>query len=575
MMRFGVMCSGTVFQQWQANAIMELKKHGHQPVLLITDCREVLPRGLIRRFINKNLHTLLFSVLENRFFSPSAKRLVSMESELAGVDVLPCRVDQKGYSEHFRESDISIIRSCRLDFILRFGFNIIRGDILETAKFGVWSFHHDDEMKYRGGPAGFWEIYHDDPVNGAILQRLTSKLDGGIILRKGYLKTLSHSWTGNLQQLLTVTSMWPALAADELSGLPDDEDSATMKISSTNARIFKVPGNLQMILFLWKLFRNRISFYFHEFIKAEQWNVGIVAKPIHEIAQGDDFLKSGEITWMATPEKHTYYADPFGFVIENNLYVFLEVFSYKEMKGRISDFIFYINPDRKLPPHQGSWNPSGRRNPIRVGEETGHLSYPFILEFQGERYCVPESNAAGKICLYRFDFQKLIFSEEKVLIANVDAVDPTLVFYRDLWWLFFTDRLFSNTHLNLYYSDRLNGDYKPHCLNPVKIDIRSARPGGTPFIHEGNLYRPSQDCSKTYGGRVIVNKVLHITPEIFEEEIVRAVEPAQNSHYHHGLHTLSGVGDLTLIDGKTYRANWFYFVNQCRKKFLAKTKQRV
>ena len=40
-------------------------------------------------------------------------------------------------------------------FMLRVGFNIIRGEILNVPKYGVWSFHHDDEVKYRGGPAGY------------------------------------------------------------------------------------------------------------------------------------------------------------------------------------------------------------------------------------------------------------------------------------------------------------------------------------------------------------------------------------------------------------------------------------
>jgi len=44
--------------------------------------------------------------------------------------------------------------------------------------FGVWSWHHGDEDKYRGGPPAFWEIVNADPVTGALLQRLTERLDG-------------------------------------------------------------------------------------------------------------------------------------------------------------------------------------------------------------------------------------------------------------------------------------------------------------------------------------------------------------------------------------------------------------
>ena len=574
-MRFGVMCSGTIFQQWQANAILELIHHGHLPVLLIADDRHQANASLFQRIKNKKWSTLLFSVLENRLFLPEAKRPVSLKPELQAVDVLPCRVEQKGFAEYFSPSDLETIQRYELEFILRFGFNIIRGEILKSAKYGIWSFHHDDEMKYRGGPAGFWEIYHHDPVNGAILQRLTPKLDGGIILKKGCLQTIRHSWKGNIQQLLTVTSHWPALVADEISGSKTKGNPGENQISQTNAKIHKVPGNRQMIVFLLKLLWNRTCFYYGEFINAEQWNVGLIDKPLQEIALGSDQLKESQITWLINCDQATYCADPSGFREGDSLIVYAEYFSYRKMKGRINDFNFYISPDRSVPPRQGSWNPAGRRNPIQGTNVTSHLSYPYIVENEGEKYCLPESSSIGKITVYRYHSQSALFIEEKTILDKVDAVDPTIIFFKDRWWLFFTERLYSNTHLCIFHSDKLLGTYHPHRLNPVKIDIRSARPAGTPFIRDGVLYRPSQDCSMTYGGRVIINQVLEISPDHFEEIKINAIEPVLGSRYKKGIHTLSAVGGMTLIDGKYHRPNRHYLVNQLWKRFVTKDKKNV
>jgi hypothetical protein len=574
-MRFGVMCSGAFFQQWQANAIMELIRHGHQPVLLIADGRRHPNPPLLTRIKNKKLTTLLFSVLENRMFRPSAKSMVSLEKELKGVVQLTCMVEQKGFSEYFCQEDIAGIRKYDLDFILRFGFNIIRGEILTAARHGVWSFHHDDELKYRGGPAGFWEIYQNDPVSGAILQQLTPKLDGGIILKKGYLKTIRHSWKGNLQQLLSTTSLWPALVADEIAGLNSERNPERNQISQTNASIYKVPGNGKMLLFLSKLLWNRICFYFGEFVNAEQWNVGVVDKPLHEIALGTGQLNASQVTWLINVDRSTYCADPSGFQEGNSLIVYAEYFSYRTMKGRINDFNFYLSPDRSVAPHQCSWNPAGRRSPVKGLLATGHHSYPYIVEHEGEKYCLPESCSTGKITLYRYHSQPALFVEEKILLDQVNAVDPTMVFFNDRWWLFFTDRQFSNTHLFIYHSREITGEYSPHLNNPVKIDICSARPAGTPFIHKGVLYRPAQDCSRTYGGRVIINEVLNIAPDRFEEIRVNAIEPVSGSRYKKGIHTLSAVGDITLIDGKYHRPNWHYLVNQLRKRFVTKDNGHV
>ena len=90
----------------------------------------------------------------------------------------------------------------------------------------------------------------------------------------------------------------------------------------------------------------------------------------------------------------------------------------------------------------------------------------------------------------------------------------------------------------------------PHSKQPVKTDIQSSRPGGTPFIHEGKLYRPAQDCSRVYGGRVVINQITALSPNDFEEKTAAIVEPDKHGPYPDGLHTLSALGDITLVDSK-------------------------
>src|SRR5690606_18407971 len=145
---------------------------------------------------------------------------VDASAYFKGVPVITCSTILKGkFSQYFKEEDIKLIKERKLDFILRFGFNIIRGEILQAASYGVWSFHHDDPLKYRGGPPGFWEIYNHDYANGAILQRLTDTLDSGIVLKKGYFKTRLYSYQKNIESLYSGSADWPALVCkDILSG---------------------------------------------------------------------------------------------------------------------------------------------------------------------------------------------------------------------------------------------------------------------------------------------------------------------------------------------------------------------
>jgi len=87
-------------------------------------------------------------------------------------------------------------------------------------------------------------------------------------------------------------------------------------------------------------------------------------------------------------------------------------------------------------------------------------------------------------------------------------------------------------------------------MNPVKTDVRSSRPAGVPFWHHGELFRPAQDCSQTYGGQIAINKIRVLTPTEFREEVVKVVTPPAEGPYQMGVHTLSAVGDFTVIDGK-------------------------
>ena len=548
-LRFAVMCNSTVFQQWQVDALTGLKAHGHELVLLIRDSRKDRESKTGMTVLKRKWGKSLYLYLEKRIFTPVVKNMVDLKNELEGIDTLSCTVDTKGYSEYFKKAEVEAIRMYNLDFILRFGFNIIRGGILHAARFGVWSFHHDDEMKYRGGPAGFWEIYHRDPVSGAILQRLTDKLDGGIILKKGYLKTVMHSYKGNVSQLLSVSSAWPAQVADEILHYPADFNT----VSETTAPIFKVPGNYQMAKFLCKLFWNRVRFYYKELIAAEVWNVGLIKKTINEVALGPEKLKKSDITWLRQFARTKYLADPSGFMENGKLHIMVEDYSYHRQKANISEIIWDIKRD-------------SFSVPIRIIEGDKHLSYPFIVEHNDQVYCIPESFRSSNITLYRRNFSEEAFIEDCLLLDQVEAVDPTLFFHEGFWWMFFTVKKYSTTHLYIYYSKELKGKYIPHRRNPVKIDITSARPAGTLFVHEGNLYRPAQDCSNTYGGRVVINQVLRLTPDEFDERIVRIIDAAHGSPFSKGFHTISQVGKYTLIDGKRYRINRFFFMSQLRDK---------
>ena len=107
----------------------------------------------------------------------------------------------------------------------------------------------------------------------------------------------------------------------------------------------------------------------------------------------------------------------------------------------------------------------------------------------------------------------------------------------------------SSYKLNLFFSDQLNNDWKFHPQNPIKIDIRSSRSAGTPFMFGGELYRPSMDYSEKVEGKIILNKVIKLTKSEYKEEFYSVITPYESSPFKDKIHTLCSAGDYTVIDG--------------------------
>jgi hypothetical protein len=531
--RFGIMCSGTRFQAWQAACLRKLLAiDGVKPALLIVDAdaKERRDTHWLARLLKDSSHWLWHAYSASVRAVSKATRRVDMSDDFAGVPAIQCKVRLQGkYSQYFQAEDVAAIRRSNLDFILRFGFNIIRGDILHAARFGVWSFHHDDEEKYRGTPPAFWEIYTDDDVTASILQRLTDRLDGGIILRKGFFKTIKTSFVRNRDTAFFESADWPATVcldiqrgnAEYIDGVP----------SSTAAPVLHSPNNVQMLAFALKILRNIAGEIARQKLTAEKWNIGVVDSPITVFLNPS--VKQ-EVHWLPTSRYYRFVADPFGVRKEGALCVLFEDFNYYRSKGRISSL------------RLGNGATAVAENAL---EESFHLSYPFLIEHEGAIYCVPEASQANRVVLYRADDFPRRWSYIATLIDNFAAVDPTVVRYGGRWWLFATNQKDGNNHkLSIWHAPDLVGPWTPHALKPAKVDVRSARPAGTPFFHEGILYRPAQDCSATYGARVVINRVLKMTPYEFAEEVASVVEP-DDRLYRDGIHTLAAVSDVTLVDG--------------------------
>jgi hypothetical protein len=546
------MCTGLVFPAWQARAIRELLALGGvEPALLIVDDRASANRPVATSVVERLRRGDAVWAAFSRYVARRSKATepVDLSEVLAATPVLRCRVRRQGrFSEIFEPEDVEEIRKHELDFIIRFAFGVIRGDILRAARLGVWSFHHDDEERYRGGPPCFWEIYSSDPVTGSMLQRLTDRLDGGVVLHKGYFATIRHSYVRSRDSAYFGSADWPARVCKDIqNGAATYLEAAP---SSSTANVYRNPRARQMVVFAAKLSWNLVAAQIRGGLLSDQWNVGIIDSPIHTLLEPDAL---SEVRWLPDNPKTRYIADPFAAQLDGHLEILVEDFDYRTNRGVISAIRAASN---------GSFH-----SPQPVMDLGIHASYPYLISHGGEWYCVPEIAESHAISLFKA--RKFPEDWEKVatLVKDFDALDPTVFRHGDFWWLLCTDRKRGpNTKLWGWYAQDLLGPWTAHGANPLKTDVRSSRPAGTPFVHDGILYRPAQDDSRTYGGAVTVNRVLALSPTEFREEIVKTLEPQRQGPYGDGLHTITAAGDVTILDGKRRVFVWSGFNREVRAR---------
>ena len=286
-----------------------------------------------------------------------------------------------------------------------------------------------------------------------------------------------------------------------------------------------------VVPFAYRFFYRAIRSFFRGIRFDEHWSVGVLWANKLDIPNDvplDKFTKLQD-------DGKRYYADPFIFSHEGTKWLFVEELKYRENRGVICC---------------GALRPGETTTSFRSAlSRPYHLSYPFVFRHGEAIYMLPETGSNHQVELYRarcFPFDWVL---ERVIVDNVEVYDPTILNYQNRWWLFGTtvhkdgsDR----DELAIFYSERLDGSWKPHRLNPVKSDCRSARPAGRIIVVGDRLLRPAQDCEKGYGMGVAWLEIVELTPDNFSErEIAHWPGSATGTQ---GIHTFNWDGELAVVD---------------------------
>jgi hypothetical protein len=434
------------------------------------------------------------------------------------------------------------IRDRELAFVLSLSVSPPGDDVLSLCPRGVWCVSHGRGSVCARAPC-FEELARGERVVHADLTCHTradptsSRDPRRRLLDTGVFPIFPHSYAKTLDAVRFGSAALPARACKRiLIGADLDDGADARAIAETFADASgPAPDNWRMGAYLPKLAGHTALGYYGALLRREQWSVGLVDAPIEAFLR-PDFVPV--IRWLPTLDRNRYLADPFGTCGDDGrIVLFAEDYDYRERRGHISVMTGTAS------------GPFGAPEPaIELPE---HLSYPYLFTYRGETYCIPEANETREVRLFKAERYPRDWRMVAVLVHDFAAVDSTVFEHEGRFWLLCTNEdAGSWTALYAFHAPDLLGPWEPHAANPVKIDVRSSRPAGRPFVADGQLYRPAQDCSRTYGGAIALNRVVRLTPRAFVEEVVRVIEPDPRGPFPNGLHTISPVGRMTLVDGK-------------------------
>jgi hypothetical protein len=205
----------------------------------------------------------------------------------------------------------------------------------------------------------------------------------------------------------------------------------------------------------------------------------------------------------------TFVADPFMTRVNGAWQMFFEVFNWTTNKGEIG---LATSRDGL------SWTYQQI-----VLAEPFHLSYPYVFEWNGEHYMVPESFQAGAIRLYKATEFPRRWTFIGEMLAGKYLVDPTLVRHDGKWWMFVeTNPGVKHDTLRLFYADELLGPWHEHPQSPiVDGDATAARPAGRFQVIDDRVIRLAQNCLPSYGTAVRAFEVTELTTSAYQDREIR------------------------------------------------------
>lgn len=240
-------------------------------------------------------------------------------------------------------------------------------------------------------------------------------------------------------------------------------------------------------------------------------------------------------------------ADPFLLEKDGVTYIFYEAMDLVTKLGKIGYSI--VKED-------------GTCTPVKIViDQKYHMSFPFIFEYEGNVYIMPESCGDWRVRLFKAKRFPDIWEPAEILLPDVYACDSIFIEKDGERWLL-TNEMYHHPPVDSFGSCWVKNFLYPMkglavCGEGVKVTegdfgIRNA---GKSFWDGGKLYRIGQDCRyKQYGRGMALFEVESMTP--YKEKMLWNVDcedfykhlVVTDKHEIIGVHTYNSTEKYEIVD---------------------------
>ena len=460
-----------------------------------------------------------------------------------GATVLEALKDES-VDAHIQRVQIALLANAP-DVIVQCGSFARAKEFAACAKHGVIETGYGNNPRFRGGPPGFWEVFYRADKTGFLIRQwlapaahaATSKTTKPRrnVLVEAYLPTQGFFLLNQATLVFQAARHLQIVLSKLANGTALPSPRPTLPF---DGKVRPCPSPANLTAYIAGVAARVVSWRVKSATGVqEQWGV-------HYAPTDWKHLVLERSSRIPNPSGG-YYADPFIHDTEQGRFCFVEEFRHAKNKGEIVVLRFDGNADGN--------------QAVRIGvalEESFHLSFPYLFEYEGALYMCPESHGSGQIRIYRCSDFPLQWDLHSVAMDAVAAVDSMIFQAHDRWWLMSSLHPLGDTEtypeLHIFSApDPLSGQWTPHPHNPLVVDPEFARNAG--LLRDGDkIYRVSQARSfEAYGAWATVSEIKALSLEHYEENLVSQLKPSFDSRAT-GLHHLQSNDDFTVWDQKQW-----------------------